>query len=113
MCGSCEECTLSLSGRLATLRGSLRIRILVVVTSTAFICDCHNVRLLLLGQLKLPQLPKTNGERLQKLVLDDDVGQRGKRRVTCTGVTVTRTFTTRDFGLEVLCCSKRRFFSLN
>jgi hypothetical protein len=82
MCGSCEECTLCLSRRLATLRGSLRIRILVVVTSTAFICDCRNVRLLLLGQLKLPQLPKTNGERLQKLVLDGDIAQLSKWRVT-------------------------------
>jgi len=107
--GSCEECTLSLSGHLATLRWSLRTRIVVIVASTAFICDCRDVRLLLLGQLKLPQLPKTNGERLQKLVLEDDTRQRGKRRVTCTGV--TRTLTARDFELE-LDCSKRRFLSL-
>ena len=69
------------------------------------------MRLLLLRQLKLPQLPKTNGERLQELVLDDDNGRRGEQRVTCTEV--IRTLTARDFGLEVLDCSKRRFFSLN
>lgn len=111
MWGSCEECTLSLSGHLATLRWSLRTRIVVIVASTAFVCDCRDVRLLLLGQLKLPQLPKTDGERLQKLVLEDDTRQRGKRRVTCTGV--TRTLTARDFELEELDCSKRRFLSLS
>ena len=108
--GSCKECTLSLSGRLATLRWSLRIRILVIVTSAAFICDCRDVSLLLLGHLELPQLSETNGERLEELVLGDDTDQRGKRRAIRTGV--TRTLTARDFGLEVD-CSKCRFFSLN